>query len=377
MRVQEMIVPDPMAVAITSMVKSGRKLYIGLTGGRNILAECDIDSLCIRMAPPMFPWATDDGLLWKIHNSLALDSAGRLIAGEDRNLDWDGQPGERATGGERDNRMLQRRARSGLPIDTSKFGIESLESWDRRTGAPGGHIVRYDPATGRHEDFGITSPLEYWHSMVYDEKRQRACGHTLPGNRFVVADLQSGQSIDHGRISRFCYHKEILAPDGRVFGAYVARGGQMRLFEYDPDKELLSRTETLILADPGAPVQGNVGMDAVCTTRRGEVYFGTVANALLFQLHWQDRRVEMLGQAPGRQRIATMCEGEDDVLYMTVGFPHARLVRYDTRRRTFQDLGPINTEAPVVYFHGDAWDDGVIYLGETDGFSASLYRVEL
>lgn len=377
MRVQESIIPDPMALAITSMVKYGRKLHIGLTGGRNILAECDMDSGCMRMHPPMFPWASDDGLLWKIHNSLAVDPAGRLIAGEDRNLGWDGLPVEKDEMRPQPA-MIERRRRSGLPeLDLRKLGIEKLADWNRRKDAPGGHLVRFDPATGTREDFGISSPLEYWHSMVYDHKRQRACGHTLPGNRFVAVDLKTGQSSDHGRISRFCHHKEALAPDGKVFGAYIAGSGQMRLFEYDPDKEHLSRTDTIILRDPGAPVAGNVGMDAPCTTRRGEVYFGTVANALVFKLHWQDRRVELIGQCPGGQRIATMCEGEDDVLYMTAGFPHAHLVRFDARRGKFEDLGAVNTDGPIVYFHADAWDDGVIYLGETDGCSASLYRIEL
>ncbi len=376
MRTEELIVPDPMAVAITSMVRSGRKLYIGLTGGRNILAECDMDSGCMRMAPPMFPWATEEGLLYKIHNSLCIDSGGRLIAGEDVNFDWDGLPAQREES-PTVSKMVERRTKLGLPIDPRKFGIESLADWDRRGKTPGGHIVRYDPASGQHVDFGIASPLEYWHSMVYDQKRERAYGHTLPGNRFLVADLKAGQHVDHGRISRFCHHKEILAPDGKVFGAYVARGGRLNLFEYDPAREFLSRTDTTILADVGTAVAGNYGMDAPCTTRRGEVYFGTVANALIFKLHWQERRLELVGQAPGGQRVATMCEGEDDVLYMTVGFPHARIIRLDTRTRKFEDLGAVNTDAPIVYFHADAWDDGVLWLGETDGFSASLYRVRL
>ncbi len=377
MRVHEMIVPDPMAVAITAIVKHGRKLYMGLTGGRHILAECDIDAGSIKMHPPVFPWAQEKGLLWKIHNSLCLDEQGRLLCGEDLNLGWDGLPGQRAAGGGRDDRMQQRRAKSGLPIDPDKFGIESLETWDRRTWAPGGHLVRYNPVTAQHEDFHIGSPLEYWHSMVYSEKTHRVCGHTLPGNRFLVFDLERREYFDHGRISGFCYHKEIAAPDGKVFGAYLTRGRALNLLEYNPAKELLSRTNVEILADAGDPVQGNVGMDANTTTRRGEIYFGTVANALVFKLDWETRKLELIGRAPGGRRIATMCEGEDDVLYLTVGFPHAHLVRLDTRTRKFEDLGPVNTEAPVVYFHGTAWDDGVIWLGETDGFSASLYKVEL
>jgi len=375
MKVEEFIVNDPMAVAITSMVKYNRTLYLGLTGGRNILAKFDMDSQEITLCEPVFPWAKEEGLLWKIHNALNLDSQGRLIMGEDLNYNWDGLPAGRATAGA-DPRMIERRKRTGLPIDPNKFGIESLENWDRRS-CPGGHIVRYDPQTGQHEDFGIPVPLEYIHSLVYDDSRQVAYGHTIPGNRFFAADLKNRRLTDHGRISKFCFHYMAVAPNGHVFGSYIGRDGSLRLLEYDPDIDLLKRTSILILNDPGTPVQGNVGMDAWCVTRRGEMYFGTVANALLFKLHWEDRRVEMIGQAPGYRRIATMCEGEDDVLYLTVGFPHAHVVRFDTRTRKFEDLGPVSTDAPVVYFHCDAWDDGVLYLGETDGFSPSLWRVEL
>ena len=291
-------------------------------------------------------------------------------------MSWDGLPGG-AREGPADSRITTRRERTGLPIDPDRFGIKSLAEWDRRKSAPGGHLVRYDPANGKHEDFGLPVPLTYIHSLVYDDTRQRAYGHTIPGNHFFVADLKSKQLINHGRISRFSFHSMAVAPDGKVFGSYIASDGKLRLLEYDPDEDHLSRTDSVILMDPGAAVQGNIGLDAWCVTRRGEMYFGTVANALLHRLHYQDRRVELLGQAPGQQRIATMCEGEDDVLYLTVGFPHAHVVRYDTRKAKFEDLGTVCTEVPMVYFHADAWDDGVLYLGETDGFSPSLWRIEI
>ena len=49
MKTEELHVQDPYAIAITSMVRVGRRLYLGLTGGSRILAFYDFDTKRIEM----------------------------------------------------------------------------------------------------------------------------------------------------------------------------------------------------------------------------------------------------------------------------------------------------------------------------------------
>jgi len=56
MNIQELSVPDRLAIAITSMARVGGKIYLGLTGGPRLLAVYDTATGGISMASDSSMW---------------------------------------------------------------------------------------------------------------------------------------------------------------------------------------------------------------------------------------------------------------------------------------------------------------------------------
>jgi len=56
------------------------------------------------------------------------------------------------------------------------------------------------------------------------------------------------------------------------------------------------------------------------------------------------------------------------------------LIRFDrkaTGKERMIDLGPVNDKNYRCYFHASAYCDNKLYLGETDGFTPSVYIIDL
>jgi hypothetical protein len=66
---------------------------------------------------------------------------------------------------------------------------------------PGGHLLAYDPASGRFEDLGIAPEREGILTMNMDTQRGRIFGLTWPSGRFFRFDLGDRKMRDFGKMS--------------------------------------------------------------------------------------------------------------------------------------------------------------------------------
>lgn len=383
MNVQERHVPERYAIAITSMARVGRKIYLGLTSGENVLAVYDIDSDTIELAPPLFPWVKERGYCSKIHNALGALADGTLILGEGNHFTWDGLP---VTvdyfNRELPERMLARKKAQGWPdVTYTDFCRENLDGWDRTKSDPGAKLMHYDPETQSARVIGELPPFFYVQSLLVDAKRNQAFGHTLPDNHFFHLDIDDGTVRSYGHISDFAHHNMVVTPDGICYGGWLDRAvGALKLLKFDPKKARLEYLDNTILADIGRKVAGNQGIDSWIVTRSGEIYMGTVADALLFRFDAHSETFERIAQLAEGGRVTSIDEDDDGVLWIGAGYPHMHLVRFnpkETGTDRLKDFGPVNSTYERCYFHGSCCFEGRLYLAETDGFSPSLHIVDL
>ncbi len=383
MKVEERYVPDRDAIAITSMVRIDRKLYLGLTGGSAILACFDLDSDCIEMCDEIFPWVGKRGYCSKLHNALGALSDGSLLLGEGNHFTWDGLPVTTAYfDRELPERMLARKRAQGYPdVQYRDFCLPDLNGWDRRSCDPGGTVVRYDPGSKSRSIVARLPEFLYAQSMLVDARRGRAYGHTLPGNHFFSVDVANGRLTDYGRISDFAHHNMVVTPDGVCYGGWLDLGdGALKLLKYDPEEDRLRHLSQVILKKPGPKVAGNQGIDQWLITRSGRIFMGAVDRSQLFEFHAENETFEPLGVLSDGGRMTTMDEDANGAIWLGVDYPHMRLVRFDptaSGNGRFTDFGRVNTTHERCYFHASCCVDDRLYLGETDGFVPSLHLVDL
>jgi len=383
MNVSELYVPDRDAIAITSMARVGRQIYLGLTGGPRILAVYDVDTGSIETLQDIFPWVANRDYCTKLHNALGALPDGSLLLGEGNHFTWDGLPVTTAYfDRELPERMLGRKRAQGFPdAQYNDFCLRNLNGWDRRRTDPGGRIIRYDPVTGTTSDIARLPDFLYVQSMLVDSLNGRAYGHTLPGNNFFALDIEKGRLENFGRISDFAHHNMVVTPSGICYGGWFDRGdGALKLLKYDPQENRLHHRDQIILPEIGPKVAGNQGVDQWLVTRNGRIFMGTVDQSRFFEFHPEDETFELLGTLSKGGRMTTMDEDADGMIWLGVDYPHMRLVRFDPAahgRDRFIDYGRVNTTHERCYFHASCCFDGKLYLGETDGFSPSLHIVEL
>jgi len=383
MQTKEIHVPDRYAIAITSIARVPRKIYLGLTAGARALAVYDIDRDEIRMEPEIFPWVAGRGYCAKIHNAMGALDDGTLLLGEGNHFTWDGIPVTvNYFNTELPESMLARKRAQGWPdVKYTDFCRENLVGWDRTATDPGGKILRYNPAVQKTELIGELPKFLYAQSMVVDAKRQRAFGHTLPDNHFFYVDVSQKTIRNFGHISDFAHHNLVVTPAGVCYGGWIDRAnGSLKLLKFDPEKQRLEYLDKVILRDPGAKVAGNQGIDSWIVTRAGEIYMGTVANSLLFRFDPAAEEFELIGQLAKGGRITSMDEDEDGIIWVGADYPHMRLIRFDPQaggKDRITDCGRVNDSYPRCYFHASCCFEGKLYLGETDCFSPSLHIVDL
>ncbi len=383
MKVRELHVPERYAIAVTSMARIGRRIFMGLTSGENILAIYDIDQDEIRMAPPLFPWVKGRGYCSKIHNAMGMLSDGSLLLGEGNHFTWDGIPVTvNYFDKELPESMLSRKRAQGWPdIAYADFCRKNLVGWNRVETDPGGKIIRYCPVTQTSRVIGELPAFLYVQSMTVDTLQDRAFGHTLPDNHFFYVDARCHTVRDFGHISDFAHHNLVVTPKGICYGAWIDRAdGSLKLLKFDPESQQLKYLDKVILRDPGGKVAGNQGIDEWIVTRKGDIYMGTVANSLLFRFDQDTEDFELLGQLSKGGRVTAMVEDEHGIIWICADYPHMRLIRFDPASSgsgRMTDCGRVNSSYQRCYFHAACYFEGRLYLGETDGFSPSLHIVEL
>lgn len=335
------------------------------------------------MENEIFPWIEGRGYCGKIHNAMGAIDGDSLLIGEGNHFTWDGIPvAYNYLSKELPESMLYRKRQQGYPkAKFTDFCLPDLSNWDRRTSDPGGKIIKYSTKDGVAETICSLPDYLYVQAMVTDPARQRAYGCTIPDNHFFALDLKTGILTDYGHISDYANHNLVVTPDGRCRGAWIDRSdGSMKLLQFDPERDRLEYTNTVILKDPGSKIAGNLGIDQWLVARDGKVYMGTVANSLLFEFHFEEGRFELLGQLAQGGRVTSMDEDEAGVIWIGAGYPNMHLVRFDPKasgRGRLIDCGPVNSRYARCYFHASSYADGKLYLGETDGFSPSLHIIDL
>jgi hypothetical protein len=380
MNVKELYVEDSLAIAITSMARIGRKIYLGLTSGPNVLAVYDIDSEKISVKKNIFPWVEERGYCTKVHNSMGVLSDGSIVMGEGNHFTWDGIP---VTTNyfykELPESMLVRKQAQGYPeAKYTDFCLKSLEGWNRTKSDVGGKIVRYFPESGKVEIVGLLPQYLYSQSMVVDSKRDCGFGHTIPDNNFFYMDFKTGKLKNFGHISDYAHHNMVITPDGICYGGWNDRAdGSLKLLKFDPEKQCLEYLNKIILKDIGSKVAGNQGIDEWIVTKDNRIFMGAVANSLLFEFHWEEEEFLLLAQLAKGGRVTSMNEDENGAIWMGADYPHMRLVKYDPKNNTIEDFGQVNSTYPRCYFHASCYYDGKLYLGETDGFVPSLHIIDL
>jgi len=380
MNVKELYVEDRLAIAITSMTRIDKKIYLGLTSGPNVLAIYDIDTEKISILKNIFPWIEERGYCTKVHNSMGMLSDGSIVMGEGNHFTWDGIPvTTNYFNKELPESMLKRKQDQGFPeVKYNDFCLENLKNWDRTKSDPGGKIIRYYPNSGKTTIVGELPKFLYSQSMIVDSKRDWGVGHTIPDNNFFYIDFKTGVIKNFGHISDYGHHNMVITPDGVCYGGWIDRAdGSLKLLKFDPEKQYLEYLDKTILQDMGSKVAGNQGIDEWIVTKDNRIFVGTVANSLLFEFHWREERFELFGQLAQGGRVTSMDEDEDGIIWIGADYPHMRLIRFNPAEKTIKDFGRVNTSYPRCYFHASCYFDGKLYLGETDGFSPSLHIINL
>lgn len=377
---KEIYVNDRQAIAVTSMARAGSRIYLGLTAGAQALAAYDIDTGAIEALPPVFPWVEKRNYCTKIHNALGVLADGSLLIGEGNHFTWDGLPvTSRYLDRELPESMLGRKRSQGFPeVAYTDFCLKNLSGWNRRRDAPGGKIVRFDPATGQSEVVASLPPYLYVQSMVVDPVRNRAFGHTIPDNHFFYLNLDTGELQDHGRISDYSFHNLAIAPNGICYGAWIEKGSPaLKLLRFDPQSETLSHLEKVILPDIGPKVAGNQGLDQWLVTRDGTMYVGTAGQAALLRFDWERERFITVSSRLTEARVTSLDEDENGMIWMGAGYPHMQLLCFNPVTGAVSNYGRVNETLPRCYFHCACYFKGKLYLGETDGFSPSIHILDL
>ena len=140
------------------------------------------------------------------------------------------------------HRSLERDSRTGCFYAAPAL----LHDIDRFNEAPGGAIVRYDPARHEITKLAIPVPHVYIQSLVLDETRDTLYAQTFTPELLVAFNLRTGQSRVIGPIGSGMGLAQgenlVLDDDGCVWGSWgVTRAwqsspgaDQYRLFKYDP-----------------------------------------------------------------------------------------------------------------------------------------------
>jgi hypothetical protein len=255
-----------------------------------------------------------------------------------------------------------------------------LHDVDRYLDAPGGAIVRCDPATRELEIIARPLPHIYIQGITLDLSRGLMYGQTFTPEHVFIFDLETHNFRDLGVIgSGFAMgQSETLAIDrrGTLWGTWsltrawlnTPGNDQFRLWNYHPDR---GRIEFL---DRGLPTLSNRGgfahADGVHTGPDGAVYMGT-AEGLLCRIDPEDHSIQVIGKPGPHRRLAAMANGPDGNLYGAAGREGAAtLFRYDPRNELLEDLGIIydaELQERAFQLHDmTITSDGTIYAGEND-----------
>jgi outer membrane protein assembly factor BamB len=260
--------------------------------------------------------------------------------------------------------------------------------------APGGHLLRYSPASlqppsiviGKPlpiQDLGVAIAGESIFALAIDRKQGLIYGltypnahlfqYSIPGKKFddlgtVATVAPSGEKYEHDKmISR------MLAIDeqGNVF----VSGEAGAFYQFTAKTHALQKLPIRVPAVPGREPTARV--DAFLVDASGPIYGGT-SDGYLFRLDTQTLSVTNLGKPLNQYRIAGLVRGANGKLYGVGGDASemARMFSYDPSTGAYELLGFIDVNrrpyfAWQAYTVGDVITDdhGTVYLGQAERIS--------
>jgi outer membrane protein assembly factor BamB len=347
------------AIAITAMLL-GRdgNVYVGLTATGEVVARINTADDSVENLGRIFPERKNMVPVFdKVHNSLVEGPGGEIYIGQGLNIDWHAAP---------------------FDCDLSAYG--------------GGHLFKFDINTGRLEDYGVQVPFNAIHGMTIDIKRRIIYGYTIPDNHFFIHYLDDHRVEDKGKISNYASHNLVCGQNGTVFGGYFGdigwSGGTVDearnkfkfygtyLYKFHPENDKFIRTKELLVYGDEYDIFSNKGIDSWLCASDGTIYGGTAIGGTIFKVDEKSCKVTVLGKPVLGPRVSGMKEGKDGLIYITAGFPNMHLVVFNPKTAEFTDLGSVNTQRELCYFHGIVvLDDGTIYVGETDSHLPVVYKL--
>lgn len=269
--------------------------------------------------------------------------------------------------------------------------IALLHDLDRYWDAPGGAIVRYDPATGDLAKVAIPLPHVYIQSICIDQERGLLYGQTFTPERLIRYNLNTGQSDDLGPIGSGMLmaqgeNVELDSQGCAWCGWTVTRAWQSgagvdanRLCKFDPC------TGKIHYFDAGLPKpDGSYGYEKVegLFNLGGDCLYASGANGSLYRVDIRTGQGTYLGTPiPDRpSRLSSLRLGADGAAYGVTGRAgQCEVIRFDPRSETYQLLGPVNDGVESCWQVHDVavTPDGVLYACENDHPHRSGYLWEI
>lgn len=288
------------------------------------------------------------------------------------------------------------------------FGTSLLHDVEHQADAPGGKIVRYDPAADRYDLLGAAPSRLYIQNVAADFSRALLYGFTYPAEsffRFDLAERTSEVIAWTGNSVHFSQpHNAVVDAAGWCWGTYAetrawddADGTHpIRLFKYHPEHgpvwfdtgvPRIDNPEQL-LPDPPKPDAAlettetrhkkDLGfVDSMCFDGRRYIYVGTTAGVLA-RIDTTNDRVEKLCHVMATGRFPALAVADDGTVYGGGGLKgHTQLIRYrpdSGRVEGFFNLRDESIDDGPARIHELAVaPDHTLYLGENDNHARSSY----
>lgn len=316
----------------------------------------------------------------KIHSALIAGEgrfSGKLLLGHGSHIWWDD---------------------GGWPFDDKIFS--------------GGGLYAFDPISNHATLLGIPVQRNTVHGLFAGEGF--AAGYSLPDNHFFSFDYESGKTRDFGKISGYCCHS-IGCVGKKAFGVFRRSLGEQRgdivvsndsgafLFCYNHETGNIERT-TILIDQLKTNIRFNSGMDSWLNTPAG--LLGGRVDGTLFLLEPENMTIEELGYAikptypaftneqirkfggsrcetiNGSERVTSMAMIDNRYIIGVAGFPKMHVFIYDLEKRNSIDLGIVNDELGMCYFHDifikfNRNENIQLIMAETDGGFANLYVLDM
>jgi hypothetical protein len=288
------------------------------------------------------------------------------------------------------------------------FATSLLHDADRQREAPGGKVMRYDPANQRYDMLAIPLPHLYIQSIAADWQRNLLYGFTYPAEFLFQLDLRTGavENLAYvGNAIMFAQpHNAAVDGDGWLWGTYAETRAwdempgtsPVRLFKYHPEGRrfvwfehgLARRGDSpQLLPDPPAPetVAGasaetrhkqDYGFcDSMAYDGARYIYAGSTAG-VLSRIDTATGAVEKLMNVMATGRFPALAL-RDGILYGGGGLRGCtQLVRLDLASgamASFTDLSEPAGDRPARIHEIAVTADHTLYLGENDHHQRSSY----